>query len=64
MLGHLEQSVGRLIQEPEVLVRYPVQPHSFVSLIQEGQLLVTGKSMCTKYWLSTEEVQACPRKCV
>ena len=22
-------------------------------LIQDGQLLVTGKSMCTKYWLTT-----------
>ena len=25
-------------------------------LIQEGQLSVTGESMCTKYWLTTQEV--------
>ena len=25
-------------------------------LIQEGQLSVTGKSMCTKYWLTDKEV--------
>ena len=25
-------------------------------LIREGQLSVTGKSMCTKYWLSAQEV--------
>ena len=25
-------------------------------LIQEGQLSVTGKSMCMKYWLTTYEV--------
>ena len=25
-------------------------------LIQEGQLSVTGESMCTKYWLTAKEV--------
>ena len=25
-------------------------------LIQEGQLSVTGESMCMKYWLTAEEV--------
>ena len=29
-----------------------------LQLIQEGQLSVTGKSICTKYWLTT----ACPGK--
>ena len=27
--------------------------HSPLALIQEGQLSVTGKSMCAKYWLTT-----------
>ena len=27
-----------------------------LSLIQEGQLSVTGENMCTKYWLTAEEV--------
>ena len=31
-------------------------------LIQEGQLSVTGKSMCTKYWLTAQEVKVCPGK--
>ena len=32
----------------------PVWPHTFVSSsAQEGQLSVTGESMCTKYWLTT-----------
>ena len=25
-------------------------------LVQEGQLSVTGESVCTKYWLTAEEV--------
>ena len=28
----------------------------FLPLIQEGQLSVTGESMCTKYWLIAYEV--------
>ena len=31
-------------------------------LIQEGQLSVTGESMCMKYWLTAQEVKACPGK--
>ena len=31
-------------------------------LIQEGQLSVTGESMCTKYWLTAYEAKACPGK--
>ena len=31
-------------------------------LIQEGQLSVSGESMCTKYWLTVKEVSACPGK--
>ena len=27
-----------------------------LSLIQKGQLSVTGKSMCTKYWLAAKAV--------
>ena len=35
-------------------VRYPVWQHTLVSAsaFQEGQLSVTGESMCTKYWLT------------
>ena len=29
---------------------------SLLWLIQEGQLSVTGESMCTKYWLTAKEV--------
>ena len=28
----------------------------FLPLFQEGQLSVTGESMCTKYWLTASEV--------
>ena len=28
-----------------------------LSLIQEGQMSVTGKSMCTKYWLTAKPAQ-------
>ena len=28
-------------------------PSFLLPLFQEGQLSVTGKSMCTKYWLNT-----------
>ena len=47
-LGHVAQTVAHLTHES--LVQYPVWPHTFVSpsLIQEGQLSVTGKSMCMK----------------
>ena len=29
-----------------------VLAHVFLPLIQEGQLSVTGESMCTKYWFT------------
>ena len=60
-----ESNLGPTTLESEVLptvlwrsqVRYPVQPHSFLlPLIQEGQLSVTGESMCSKYWLTAQEV--------
>ena len=42
------------IQEPEILgsVPSPATLSFLLLLIQEGQLSVTGKSMCTKYWLT------------
>ena len=54
VLGRVEQSVAGLPQEPEVLGLIPGRPHTGVlsfllPLIQEGQLSVTGESMCTKY---------------
>ena len=35
--------------------RYPVWPHTFVSPSADsrGAVVVTGKSMCSKYWLTT-----------
>ena len=37
-----------------VLLSFPDWQHTFVSpsAFQEGQLSVTGESMCTKYWLT------------
>ena len=41
----------------ETMSFLPVWPHTFVpSFAQEGQLSVTGESMCTKYCLTTYEV--------
>ena len=31
---------------------YKASVHVFLPLIQEGQLSVTGESMCTKYWFT------------
>ena len=45
--GRIAQSVGHLTWKSEVLVRYPVS--FLLPMIQEGQLSVTGESMCTKY---------------
>ena len=48
-------------------VRYPIRPYTFVSpsADQEGQLTVTGGSMCSKYWLTASEVGlSLPRKSV
>ena len=47
---------------PDSQVRGPGFPRSghllsfLLPLIQEGQLSVTGESMCTKYWLTAQEV--------
>ena len=54
------QSVARLTQEPEVPGPIP-DPATYVlsfllPLIQEGQLSVTGESMCTKDWLTAKAV--------
>ena len=32
-------------------------------LIQEGQLSVTGESMCTKYWLTLRRSKLAQEKC-
>ena len=57
--GHVGQSVVRLTHKPEIPGWIPVldtrSSHIFLfllSLIQEGQLSVTGESMRTKYWLT------------
>ena len=51
--GRVAQSVGHLTRVSQgSWVRYPVWQHTFVSpsaFSQEGQLSVTGESMCTKY---------------
>ena len=54
MPGLLAQSVGHLTRKSEVLGSIPGLATSFCFsfLIQEGQLSVKGKSMCTKYWLT------------
>ena len=49
-LSHVAQSVGHLTCKSEVLGSIPGLARP---LIQEGQLSVTGESMCTKYWLTT-----------
>ena len=55
--GHVAQSVARLTQEPEVPGSIPGHILSFLlPLIQQAQLSVTGKSMCTKYWLTALEI--------
>ena len=56
--GHIAQSVAHLTQEPEVpgLIPGPAILSFLLPLIQEGQLPVTGKNMCMKYWLTTLEV--------
>ena len=53
--GRVAQSVGHLTRKSEVLGLIPgLATLSFLlPLIQEGQLSVTGESMCTKYWLTT-----------
>ena len=49
------QSVGHLTRKSGVLGSIPRSCNilSFLlPLFQEGQLSVTGESMCTKYWLT------------
>ena len=62
--GHGAQSVARLTQEPEVLssIPGPAAYFRFSFPVIQGQLSVTGEGMCTMYWLTAEEVQACPGK--
>ena len=57
--GRVAQSIGHLTHKSEVLGYDTPSGHllSFLLLlIQEGQLSVTGESMCTKYWLTALEV--------
>ena len=53
--GRVAQSVGHLTHKSGVLGSIPGSGNilSFLlPLFQEGQLSVTGESMCTKYWLT------------
>ena len=52
--GRVAQSVGHLNHKSEVLGSIPGLATYFLllSLSQEGQLSVTGESICTKYWLT------------
>ena len=54
-LGRVAQSVGHLNHKSGVLDSIPGLATYFrfsFCFFQEGQLLVTGESMCTKYWLT------------
>ena len=54
-VGRVAQSVGHLTRKSWVLGLIPVLVayfRLFFRLFQEGQLSVTGKSKCTKYWLT------------
>ena len=55
--GRVAQSVGHLTCKSEVLGSIPgLATYCVLSflppLIQEGQLSVSGESICTKYWLT------------
>ena len=52
--GRVAQSVGHLTRKSGFLGSIPgLATYSFLlPLFQEGQLSVTGESMCTKYWLT------------
>ena len=52
--GRVAQSVGHLTRKSEVLcsARSGHILSFLLPLIQEGQLSVTGESMCTKYFLT------------
>ena len=63
LLGRTAQSVGhRTHQRSWFQYRSGHILLFLLPLIQEGQLSVTGESMCTKYWLTAKEVIACPGK--
>ena len=53
-LSQAHESVGHLTRKSEILGSIPgLAAYSFLlPLNQEGQLSVTGESMCTKYWLT------------
>ena len=53
-LGHVAQSVGHLtrVRGPELDTRSGHILSFLLPLIQEGQLSVTGESMCMMYWLT------------
>ena len=53
--GRVAQSVGHLTRNSGVLGSIPGLATYFrfsFRIFQEGQLSVTGESMCTKYWLT------------
>ena len=53
--GRVGQSVGHLTRKSRVLGSIPGLATYFsflLPLFQEGQLSVTGESMCTRYWLT------------
>ena len=52
--GRVAQSVGHLTHKSGVLgsIRSGNILSFLLPLFQEGQLSVTGESMCTKYWLT------------
>ena len=54
--GRKGQSVGHLTRKSGVLGSIPGLATYFFSFLlpifQEGQLSITGESMCTKYWLT------------
>ena len=52
--GRVAQSVGHWTRKSGVLGSIPslATYFRFSSLFQEGQLSVTGESMCMKYWLT------------
>ena len=55
--GRVAQSIGHLtrIRGPGFDTRSGHILSFLLPLIQEGQLSVTGESMCTKYWLTAKE---------
>ena len=62
MSGRVAQSVARLTRArgPGFDTRSGHILSFLLPLIQEGQLSVTGESICTEYWLSASEVYCKP----